>query len=622
MAQMEKTAATSAALKTSMTLEARELAAALACNVLSFITAAGSVFGPGSFIAVGYIDPGNWATDLQGGAQFNYSLLFVVLLSGVIAIILQSLTIRLGIVTGLDLPQLCRREFHYIPNLFLWLLAETAIVMTDLAEVIGAAIALKLLFGLPIVYGVLAMGLDVLIVLIGWNHRSMRIFEAFIFLLIFGVGICFMILIAQLPINWGQAFFGYVPSATLVSDSSALLTCLGILGATVMPHNLYLHSSLVQLKRPDFRETELRNGNDGASMIHNSRIAGDSPSETERAVDRSASAETLFLVSSGGNEAENFASLVVAAEPQDLNRENFAHSEFTQSRATSIYEDELPLLRKCLKHLNLDSVINLVYATLINSFILISAAAAFYDPAVGSNTTVTGIADAYRLLNEKLGTSGGVVFAVALFFSGQCSTVTGTLAGQVIMEGFLGGNDTLVRSGRVQSSATATQKVENVALANMLHTTEPREQSAEPRDSLSIDIDANIRTTPPSTSFLRTMAGRVVIFCRKNVWARRLVTRGFAIIPALVVTQTQGDAGVDNLLVISQVCLGVLLPFAVWPLVYFTSSKRVMGVRVPTDGDGEPAIENFANSLHFSILLCIIAIAVTGLNIYLLALAV
>ncbi|KAI9350875.1 natural resistance-associated macrophage protein-domain-containing protein [Obelidium mucronatum] len=467
--------------------------------------------GPGSFVAVGYMDPGNWATDLEGGATFNYSLLFVVLLSGLCAIALQSLTIRLGIVTGLDLPQLCRKEFHPIPNFILWILAELAIIATDLAEVIGAAIALKLLFGLPIVYGVLIMGLDVLVVLLAWNQRYLRHFEVFIFLLVLGVGICFMILLPRLNVHWGDAFFGYLPSSILVTDSNALYTCLGILGATVMPHNLYLHSALVHFKSPSYRE-----------------------------------------------KIENLKSKTSKSE---------------KSTTRSLPDHQLPLLKKCLHYLNVDSLVSLIYATMVNSFILITAAAAFYDPNAPSK--VTGIEDAYHLLWEQLGKGGATVFAVALLFSGQCSTVTGTLAGQVVMEGFLGGCDTL--------------------------------------DAFEHGDEA------------------------RNMWARRLITRGLAIVPALVVTMTQGEGGIDSLLVLSQVVLGVLLPFAVWPLVWFTSSKRIMTVRyVEGDGSRYSVDENtvtdmieergnmrvfdivYANSWPFTILVMLIATGVTFLNLYLL----
>ncbi|KAJ3144972.1 hypothetical protein HK101_002562 [Irineochytrium annulatum] len=195
---------------------------------MSFVAA-----GTGGFIAVGYMDPGNWSTDLSGGARFGYAPLFVILFSNAIAVVLQSLAIRLGLVTGRSLAHQCRAALPKWLNVILWLLAELSIIATDLAEVIGTAIALYLLFGLPIPYGVLLTGLDVLIILAGWDAKYLRYYEAFILCLILGVGACFAVLIAKVSPNWGAAFTGYIPTPGLVTNSDELYLGLGILGATV-----------------------------------------------------------------------------------------------------------------------------------------------------------------------------------------------------------------------------------------------------------------------------------------------------------------------------------------------------------------------------------------------------
>ncbi|ORY47248.1 Nramp-domain-containing protein [Rhizoclosmatium globosum] len=566
-----------------------------------------ATIGPGGFVAVGYMDPGNWATDLQGGTQFNYSLLFVVLLSGLCAIALQSLTIRLGIVTGKDLPQMCRKELHPVANLLFWILAEVAIICTDLAEVIGAAMSLKLLFGLPITYGVLIMGLDVLIVLFGWNQKYLRYFEIFIFILILGVGVCFMALLPRLGVDWGQAFKGYLPSSILVTDSTALYTCLGILGATVMPHNLYLHSSLVHFKSPSYRE-RLEKNKVGAKKMDQVQEPRESTENVTQPLHPDAEITPAALPPTRTESANTLVTLVT--NPPSPTTPTSLHKT-----PRSLPDHLLPLLKQCLHHLNVDSIVSLLYATIINSFILITAAAAFYTP--DQSVSVGGIEDAYDLLMQMLGSGGATLFAVGLFFSGQCSTVTGTLAGQVVMEGFLGGEDTLDAVPGDEGEFLVSDGVKR------------KEGVAGEGNRV--------------TARVQSATGKMVLFFRKNMWARRLVTRGVAIVPALIVVQTQGSHGIDDLLVLSQVILGVLLPFAVWPLVIFTSSRRVMtvryvegdGSRYSSDGnmlatteDGEGGGEMrvfdvcYANSWPFTILVMLIAVAVTALNLYLLAVTI
>ena len=302
--------------------------------------------GPGYLVAVGYMDPGNWATDLAGGAQFGYTLLSVILASNLMAILLQGLASKLGIVTGRDLAQACRDNYSKPIAFLLWIACEIAIAACDLAEVIGTAIALNLIFGIPITYGVVITALDVLVVLYLQN-KGFRLLEALVIALIATVGACFLfeIILSQPP--FGEVMRGFVPSPQVVSNPAMLYVAVGILGATVMPHNLYLHSSIVQTRQYD---------------------------------------ET----SEGKREAVRFAFV--------------------------------------------DSTIALTFALFINAAILIIAAATFHT---SGHHEVGEIQDAYKLLTPLLGAGASTVFALALLASGQNSTLTGTLAGQIVMEGFL-----------------------------------------------------------------------------------------------------------------------------------------------------------------------------------------
>jgi len=303
--------------------------------------------GPGYLVAVGYMDPGNWATDLAGGARFGYTLLSVILLSNLMAILLQGLSAKLGIVTGRDLAQACRDHYSRPVSLALWVLCEIAIAACDLAEVIGSAIALNLLFGIPLPWGIAITALDVLLILYLQN-RGFRLLEALVIALIATIAGCFLfeILISK-PDAMG-VLKGFVPSASILADPDKLYIAIGILGATVMPHNLYLHSSVVQ---------------------------------------------------------------------------------------TRSYEETPAGKREAVKFAFLDSTVALSFALFINAAILIVAAATFHRTG---QTGVAEIQDAYKLLTPLLGVTGAsAVFAFALLASGQNSTLTGTLAGQIVMEGFL-----------------------------------------------------------------------------------------------------------------------------------------------------------------------------------------
>jgi manganese transport protein len=306
--------------------------------------------GPGLLISVGYMDPGNWATDIQAGSQYGYALLFVVLLSSLAAIVLQCLSARLGLVTGRDLAVLTRENYSRAGTTVMWLLAELAIVATDLAEVLGAALAFKLLFGVSLPWGVLLTTFDTLIVL-GLKGQGFRQIEAIILGLVMTIGLCFFVELAFVPTDWRAVAAGFVPSIKLLSSEQPLYLAIGILGATVMPHNLYLHSSIVQTRT-------VRGNGDGM----------------------------------GG-------------------------------------------LAEAIKLVRLDTVGSLMLALVVNAAILVLAGSAFH---FSGHDTVADIEDAYHLLDPIAGTAAaGVLFGLALFASGQSSTFTGTIAGQVILEGFL-----------------------------------------------------------------------------------------------------------------------------------------------------------------------------------------
>jgi len=369
--------------------------------------------GPGYLVAVGYMDPGNWATDLAGGSAFGYTLLSVILLANLMAILLQTLSARLGIATGRDLAQTCRDHYSKPVALTLWALCEIAICACDLAEVIGSAVALNLLFKIPLIAGVILTALDVLVVML-LQKRGFRYLEAVVIALIALIGASFLLELIFSKPDVAEVLKGFMPTAQIVTNPAMLYIAIGILGATVMPHNLYLHSSIIQTRK---------------------------------------------------------------------------------------YEQNAEGKREAIRFATIDTATALTLALFINAAILIVSAATFY--ARGQHD-VAEIQDAYQLLSPTLGVGmASAVFALALLASGQNSTLTGTLAGQIVMEGFL-----------------------------------------------------NLRLRP---------------------WLRRLITRGIAIVPAVIVTALYGNSGVAKLLIFSQVVLSVQLSFAVVPLVLFTSDKKRMG---------------------------------------------
>ena len=406
----------------------------------SFWRKFGAFAGPGYLVAVGYMDPGNWATDLAGGSAFGYTLLSVILLSNIMAMVLQALAAKLGIVTGLDLAQACRAHYSAPVRMALWVLCELAIIACDLAEVIGTAIALQLLFGIPLVAGVCLTALDVLLILL-LQQRGFRKLEAFVIALLIIIAGCFAVELALSQPAIGDIARGFLPTSEVVTNPAMLYIAIGIIGATVMPHNLYLHSSIVQTRR---------------------------------------------------------------------------------------YVRDAPGRKEAIKYATLDSTVALFLALFINASILILAAATFHQ---SGRTDVAEIQDAHALLAPMLGVgAASTLFAIALLASGQNSTITATLAGQIVMEGFL-----------------------------------------------------NIRLP---------------------AWLRRLVTRLIAIVPAVAVASLYGESGTAKLLVLSQVVLSLQLPFAVVPLVQFTSNRAMMG--------------GFANPAWLKVAAWVISAVIISLNVKLL----
>ncbi|KAL1917421.1 uncharacterized protein VTP21DRAFT_3814 [Calcarisporiella thermophila] len=442
--------------------------------------------GPGYVIAVGYLDPGNWATDLAGGSKHGYSLLFIIFLANIMAVLLQSLTVRLGVVTQRDLAENCRYLLPKYVNYALYVLAELAIIACDLAEVIGSALALNLLTGLALPWGVLVTGLDVLFILAFYREGSMRtarIFEAFVIVLVSLVGACFIVELVYANPNAVDVLKGYLPSGELFTNGGMLYIAIGIIGATVMPHNLYLHSYLVQVRAQHVRaqaEEEWRN--------FRSQVPRGSVVET--------------AISSKDEDASDYHGL---ASPKKVGINGKSADQISLKLVRDAIRDNMTFSI-------VDTIFALTFALFVNSAILIVSAASFY---YGSNKTdVASLHDAYDLLNQYLSRVAGFLFAFALLIAGQSSTLTATLAGSVVMNGYLG------------------------------------------------------LTLRP--------------------WLRRILTRGLAIIPAMIVAISRGEQGLDSLLVMSQVALSIQLPFAVIPLVIFTSWKRVMRVTLhprPADAD-------------------------------------
>ncbi|KAI7907636.1 natural resistance-associated macrophage protein-domain-containing protein [Cokeromyces recurvatus] len=488
-------------------------------RIKKYITTLGRFIGPGFMIAVGYLDPGNWATDMEGGSSFGYQLLFIILISNLIAVFLQNLTIRLGTVAGLDLAAASRKFFPRWLNLFLYVLAECAIIATDIAEVIGSAIALNLLFPkLPLPAGVAITAVDVFIILLFYNEeaddpdhsstssasvRMVRFFEMFVMMLVAAVGICFVIELAFSDIVAVDVFKGYLPSKEIFTEPEALYVAIGIIGATVMPHNLYLHSFIVQARCREWRLQRPRVVNNGERWIIKNNPFYDSKEPIIE--QQTIPTPTLLPPPPSPEKKSNGSSVQVVS---------IRIEEDTSSclaRTGGIHFEQLKAylntsVKRNLHYGFMDLIVALTFAFFVNCAILIVASANFYYGPDDRQHQVQDLFSAHALLMQYLGPPAAVTFALALLCAGQSSTLTATLAGQVVMSGFLG------------------------------------------------------MTTKP--------------------WIRRIVTRLIAIIPAMIAACIAGREGLSNMLVGSQVALSIQLPFAVIPLVYFTAKKEVMKLQL------------------------------------------
>lgn len=489
--------------------------------------------GPGLIASVAYCDPGNWATDMEAGSRFGYSLLFTVLLSGLFAVLLQVLCCRLGTVTGMDLAVQTRRlvlglppDSDEVPDwsspktkarfwgilIPLYIINEGAIVATELAELIGSAIALNLLFpSLPLWGGVLVTSADVFLVLFLYRpSMSVRIFEMFIGALVMIVLACFIVLIVRVSPDWGDVFYGFVPSHQVI-ESGGLYVSISILGATIMPHSLVLGSHFATIDRLDgANDTASDAGSDIAASDDRegrSRDAG-APSPAQAPADSLPAAPGKRKLANRGRSSSIWRMYrsayhrVVAKHiqvPEVLQDDRLPH----QPPAA------LKHVRLHLQHASWDIAICLVlFAITINSAILIVASAGFYygNNRTGDTEVVGDLFQAHRLLRDTVGKVPAALFAIALLTAGQSSSITVTLAGQIISEGFI-----------------------------------------------------HWRLTP---------------------FMRRLITRAIAVIPAMAVAAVAGRAGLDRMLVASQVALSMALPFVSLPLLLLTGSSRRMSREV------------------------------------------
>ncbi|KAI7867019.1 natural resistance-associated macrophage protein-domain-containing protein [Spinellus fusiger] len=389
--------------------------------------------GPGFMIAVGYLDPGNWATDMQGGSMYGYRLMFIILLSNAIAIFLQNLAIRLGTVSGLDLAAASRRFFPRWLNLLLYVLAELAIIATDIAEVIGSAIALNLLFPqLPLPAGVAITAADVFLVLMFYNEepsyegkegeststRLVRYFELFVMLLVGAVGICFVIELAYSDVVAVDVIKGFIPTKEIFTEPECLYAAIGIIGATVMPHNLYLHSFITQGRCQSWRakRPHVTSSNEGGWKILSSPSQNSESSyHDEKLALQDPSSTGLFITT---NHCQS------DSEKSDI--DTVCLKEYLHTH-----------MKSNLHYGFVDLVFALTFALFVNCAILIVASSNFYNKPY-ADQGVQDLFSAHDLLLKYLGPPAAIVFALALLCAGQSSTLTATLAGQVIMSGFLG----------------------------------------------------------------------------------------------------------------------------------------------------------------------------------------
>ncbi|KAG9079609.1 hypothetical protein FRC06_007629 [Ceratobasidium sp. 370] len=520
--------------------------------------------GPGVLASIAYFDPGNWSVDLQAGSKYGYKLLFVVLLAGLGAILLQTMAARLGCVTGLDLAQHCRLLLHSRPKHKLWfrrallypmyVVCEIGIIATDLAELLGSAIGLCLLIpAIPLWAGVLITSVDVIFVLAmapTSSGRPVRAFELLLMSLVLVVFVVFIILIKKIDPVWSDVFNGYLPSKTLFQPG-ALYTSIGILGATVMPHALFLGSSLATLNRvsdpihatlPYHKQKRTYTfwqqfGRARRALFWVQRSPQSrSPAIQNQVASTTAAAVSLYELNNVNLPTARRSSSPPVATVTDVGLTEVESKAVPQIQPVEGYRghqnNSLEFIRAHLGHAIVDIVMSLLgFAVSINSAILILGAAAFYYGGNGQSLDA-GLFDAHNLIKERIGSPAAFLFALALLCSGQSASITATLAGQIVSEGF--------------------------------------------------------------------------IEWRISPLARRTITRLIGLVPSMVVAIAIGRQGVDALLVASQVALSIVLPFVIFPLVYLASSDVVM--RVPKLEGGYVSFKNNRLTMSLGYLIFIIVV--------------
>lgn len=527
--------------------------------------------GPGVLASIAYFDPGNWSVDLQAGSQYGYKLLSVVLLAGLGAILLQTMAARLGCVTGRDLAQHCRLLLHSRPKhklLFrrallypMYVVCEIGIIATDLAELLGSAIGLSLLIpAIPLWAGVLITSVDVIFVLAmapTSSGRPVRAFEWLLMTLVLIVFVVFIILIRKINPYWPDVFNGYLPSKTIFQPG-ALYTSIGILGATVMPHALFLGSSLATLDRvsgptvitatlplDEQKRTytfwqQFGRARRALFWVHRSPDSQTSITQTRTSPIESATGLQVpdtELQEVGQSASQNApGSPQVATRASDVNLNQVENKVEPQTRVQADpgrQNNSLEFIRAHLGHAIVDIVMSLLgFAVSINSAILILGAAAFYYGGDGTESLDAGLFDAHDLIRDRIGRPAAFLFALALLCSGQSASITATLAGQIVSEGF--------------------------------------------------------------------------IEWRVSPLARRTITRLIGLIPSMVVAIAVGRKGIDTLLVASQVALSIVLPFVIFPLVFLASSETVM--RVPKPDGGFKSYKNGWITMSLGYLLFVVVV--------------
>lgn len=544
-----------------------------------------SFIGPGILVSVSYMDPGNYSTSVSSGATYEYSLLFIIFSANIFAIILQCLCIKLGTVTGLDLAEMCRMHLPYYINLPLYLFAEVAIIATDLAEVVGTAIALEILFGIPLIYGVLITILDVLIILLAYSKdgsmRRTRLFENLVSLLVIATCICFILELFECDFAPGSSFAilrGFLPSKQIFQEKDAIFLSCGIIGATVMPHSLYLGSALVQ---PRLKEFDIKHGflkgeesvdkkddvfedgedseNSGSLEISSENLNGGSIQASKSGSDLTSNQASTgaFNRANGNSKLSNTGlnQISTISNGSSLSfHENQAPSNrllnFSDNRSlTRKYKPSFQAIDNCLAYSYTELVLSLlIIAVFVNSSILIVAGSTLYGKPDAEDADLLSI---YEMLSFYISPFAGLLFALSMLFAGQSAGIVCTMSGQIVSEGFI------------------------------------------------------------NWSF--------------QPWIRRLITRTLAIIPVLLVITVLGREGVSKVMNSSQVVLSFILPIVSAPLIYFTCQKRYMTVYDDSPNDetsgllaGEVKMHTYENGKFFRFTAITTWAIISFLNLYLL----